>query len=187
MSGLSQMSSQQMSLQMSEKSDATSGWYSEDSQSLGQPNGAFPPMKPIPPDKMYPPSFPQVKRPKYKGNLPNWTKGLIKTAEENQKLKNHDALLRQQKEDHVHFKTFILDVQKTIAIFPELLSQMIKQSTDFLSQKYRKQNEWLREEMLKDMNDSFTKKMSEMKEHLRRFPKLFHVSGIEVRSGASKY
>jgi hypothetical protein len=47
---------------------------------------------------MVPPSFPEVKKAKY--NLPKWTKGLLKTAEETQKLKSHDVLLRRQEEEN---------------------------------------------------------------------------------------
>ena len=169
-SGLSQMSSQ-----LSENS-GISGYFSEDSQSqsLSQNIGINPPKRPFraPLDNMQPPIhpqerissiFPQVKKAKY--TLPTWTKGLLKTAEENQKLKNHDALLTQQGEDQVQMKIFVQDVQKTIASFPELLSQMIKQSTDFLSQKFEKQNDCLKEEMLKDVNDSLAKEMEKIKEH----------------------
>ena len=176
--------------QISEKPDFISGisqsqgYFSEDSQTQSfsqaigvNQTGINPPKRPsrTPMDHMNPPNYvnhsqdrvssfyPQVKKAKY--NLPNWTKGLLKTAEENQKLKNHDALLTQQGEDQVQMKTFVQDLQKTIASFPELLSQMIKQSTDFLTQKIEKQNGCLKEQMLKDMNDSLAKEMEKIKEH----------------------
>ena len=160
----------QMSSQMSEKSDASSGWYSEDSQSqlLSQPNRIIPPKQPIPHfDQIFLPSIPKVKKAKY--NLPSWTKGLLKTAEENEKLKTHDTLLRHQEDNYGLFKKFVLFVQKTIASFPEMFSQMIKQSTDYFSQKFEKQIE-KQNDCLKDMNDSLAKEMLKMKEqHLEKF------------------
>ena len=94
-SGLTQMYSQglsQMYSQMTSQS-TDSGFYG-DSQSFGG-LGAVPQKGPFF-DQMVPPSFPEVKKAKY--NLPKWTKGLLKTAEETQKLKSHDVLLRRQEE-----------------------------------------------------------------------------------------
>ena len=88
-SGLSQMYSQMTS------QSTDSGFYG-DSQSFGG-LGAVPQKGPFF-DQMVPPSFPEVKKAKY--NLPKWTKGLLKTAEETQKLKSHDVLLRRQEEEN---------------------------------------------------------------------------------------
>ena len=90
----------QMYSQMSQSTD--SGFYGDsqslkDSQSLSQSFGAVPQKRPFF-DQMVPPSFPEVKKAKY--NLPKWTKGLLKNAEETQKLKSHDVLLRRQEEEN---------------------------------------------------------------------------------------
>ena len=90
--------SQELTAGLSHMNSQDSGWFSGDSQSLSQPFGGIAPQKRPLFDQMVPPSFPEVKKAKY--NLPKWTKGLLKTAEENQKLKNHEVLLKRQEEDY---------------------------------------------------------------------------------------
>jgi len=160
--GLSQMYSQSQMSQNSQSSDCT--WYSGDSQSLSQPMGIVP-QKRAHFDQLVPPSFPEVKKAKY--NLPKWTKGLLKTAEENQKLKTHDILMKQQEEDTNYLKMFIQDVQKSIAGFPELVAQMVKQSTDFLVKEFEKRNDGLKKEMVNHINDTVGQELSHFrKQHL---------------------
>merc|ERR1712166_916923 len=102
-----------------------------------------------------------------KYNLPKWTKGLLKTAEETQKLKSHDVLLRRQEEENGHLRFFVQDVQKSIGSIPEILAQMIKESTDFLAKNFEKRNADLKMELLKDLNDALEKEMSSLKkQHL---------------------
>jgi len=166
-SGLSQMYSQ-MSQMTTQSTD--SGCYSGDSQTLSQSFGGLLPTVPLPQkrpffDQMVPPSFPEVKKAKY--NLPKWTKGLLKTAEETQKLKSHDVLLRRQEEENGQLRFFVQDVQKSIGSIPEILAQMIKESTDFLAKNFEKRNADLKMELLKDLNDALEKEMSSLKkQHL---------------------
>jgi len=166
-SGLSQMYSQ-MSQLTTQSTD--SGCYSGDSQTLSQSFGGLLPTVPLPQkrpffDQMVPPSFPEVKKAKY--NLPKWTKGLLKTAEETQKLKSHDVLLRRQEEENGQLRFFVQDVQKSIGSIPEILAQMIKESTDFLAKNFEKRNADLKMELLKDLNDALEKEMSSLKkQHL---------------------
>merc|ERR1712166_1364742 len=102
-----------------------------------------------------------------KYNLPKWTKGLLKTAEETQKLKSHDVLLRRQEEENGQLRFFVQDVQKSIGSIPEILAQMIKESTDFLAKIFEKRNADLKMELLKDLNDALEKEMSSLKkQHL---------------------
>jgi len=173
-SGLSQMYSHSQMSQMTTQS-TDSGFYGDsqtlrDSQSLSQSFGGLLPTVPLPQkrpffDQMVPPSFPEVKKAKY--NLPKWTKGLLKTAEETQKLKSHDVLLRRQEEENGHLRFFVQDVQKSIGSIPEILAQMIKESTDFLAKNFEKRNADLKMELLKDLNDALEKEMSSLKkQHL---------------------
>merc|ERR1719203_776366 len=149
-----------------------SGFYGDsqplkDSQSLSQSFGglgAVPQKRPFF-DQMVPPSFPEVKKAKY--NLPKWTKGLLKTAEESQKLKSHDVLLRRQEEENGQLRFFVQDVQKSIGSVPEILAQMIKESTDYVVKSFEKRNADLKMELLKDLNDALEKEMSSLKkQHL---------------------
>lgn len=163
-SGLSQSQSQglnqglysQMS-QNSQSSDCT--WYSGDSQSLSQSMGPMPQKRF---DQMVPPSFPEIKKVKY--NLPKWTKGLLKTAEENQKLKSHEILMKQQEENSNYLKIFVQDTQKIIAGFPELMAQMVKESTDFLAKAIEKQNDCLKIELQKQINDALGHELAKLKQ-----------------------
>ena len=49
---------------------------------------------------------------------------------------------------------FVQDVQKSIGSIPEILAQMIKESTDFLTKNFEKRNADLKMELLKDLNDA---------------------------------
>ena len=49
---------------------------------------------------------------------------------------------------------FVQDVQKSIGSIPEILAQMIKESTDFLAKNFEKRNADLKMELLKDLNDA---------------------------------
>jgi len=100
----------------------------------------------------FPPSFTEVKKPKY--NFPNWARGLLKTEEENQKLKNHDILLKQIEEDNNYFKVFAQDVHNNIATYPELLAKMIKESTDFLMKNFDKWYDELKMELVNHVKDT---------------------------------
>jgi len=151
--GLSQLS------QNSQSSDCT--WYSENSQSMSQPVGTIPQKRF---DQMVPPSFPEVKKAKY--NLPKWTKGLLKTAEENQKLKSHGILLKQQEEDSNYLKMFVQEVQKNIAGFPELVANMVKESTNFMVKNFEKRNDDLKMELVQQFNDTVEQKLSCLKQQL---------------------
>jgi len=95
---------------------------------------------------------------------------LLKTAEETQKLKSHDVLLRRQEEENrqLRFMRFIENhVQRSIGSIPESLAQMIKESTDFLAKSSEKRNADLKMELLKDLNNALEKEMSSVKkQHL---------------------
>jgi len=182
-SGLSQMYSQglsQMYSQMTTQS-TDSGFYG-DSQSFGG-MGAVPPQKRHFVDQMVPPSFPEVKKAKY--NLPKWTKGLLKTAEETQKLKSHDVLLRRQEEENGQLRFFVQDVQRSIGSIPESLAQMIKESTDYVVKSFEKRNANFKMELLKDLNDALEKEMSSLKkQHLDNvFDTWNYLSEIKISLG----
>ena len=81
-------------------------------------------------------------------------KGLLKTEEENQKLKNHDILLKQIEEDNNYFKVFAQDVHNNIATYPELLAKMIKESTDFLMKNFDKWYDELKMELVNHVKDT---------------------------------
>ena len=49
---------------------------------------------------------------------------------------------------------FVQDVQKSIGSIPEILAQMIKESTDFLAKNFEKRNADLKMELLKYLNDA---------------------------------
>ena len=64
-------------------------------------------------------------------------------------------------------RVFVQDVQKSFGIVPQMLSQMIKESTDFLAKSFEKRNADLKIELLKNLNDALEKEMSSLKkQHL---------------------
>jgi len=153
--GFDQALSQGFSQPLSQGSDST--WYSGNSQSLNQPMSTVP-LKQTRFDQLVPPSLPETKKAKY--NLPSWAKGLLKTAEENQKLKNHDILLKQKEDETINLKVFLQDVQKSIAGYQELVAEMVKQSTDFLTKDFEKRNDDLKTELLKHVKDTLGQQLS---------------------------
>jgi hypothetical protein len=112
----------QMSAQLPGTADCT--WLSGDSQSLLQSQVS----RRV--DQIVPHVLADSKKTKY--NVPKWTKGLLKTAEDNQKLRNHEMMLKKQDDDNRDLTAQLFDIQSGVRSLPTLMVKAVKESTNYV-------------------------------------------------------
>ena len=71
-----------------------------------------------------------TKRAKY--SQPKWAKGLFKTAEENQRQKDIENMMKRHEEDSRFIKSLLQEQQKVAKTTPTVISKIVKESTDFI-------------------------------------------------------
>ena len=135
--------------------------YPSSSSRVGQDNRAARIVQKL--DQIVPNVLGESKKNKY--SQPKWTKGLLKTAEDNQKLRNYDNMIKHQEEEFGELKRQLLDLQACVSRFPSIMSQAIKESTNFINSVLMDENESLKAELSSRMTlvqeelKTFTKKL----------------------------
>ncbi len=89
--------------------------------------------------------------------IPKWTKGLLKTSEESQKLKVFDALLKRHEEEYNVMKNGLNDLLKRCDQSDRRFPKMIKEATDHLILEQKKSFDLIKDEMKTAICDSLEK------------------------------
>ena len=153
LTGLSQLpSGSQNAIALPSNNTLDCTWFSGDSQNLSQSQNPI--------DQLVP------SRSKY--NVPRWSKGLLKTSDDNQKLKNFDHLVKRQAEDYAGIKMCLQEMQRSMIETPLKISKMIKESTDFLMKFERERQEQLQQVLGERFKEIVDTHKEILEEHFKR-------------------
>ena len=95
--------------------------------------------------------YPLLPAKKAKYTVPKWTKGLLKTAEDNLRLKNQDLMMKRQDDDYKEIKMKLQEAQNTVQVMPSVMSKLIKESTDFVIKRQSLHEDNIKKDIIKEL------------------------------------
>ena len=103
---------------------------------------------------------------KAKYSQPKWAKGLLKTAEENQRQKDIENMMKRQEEDSRFIKSLSQEHLKVAKSTPIVVSKMVKESTDFIIASMTASMEKLQKESMEQVMKHYEEMKQQNDDHL---------------------